>query len=543
MSISNISCFYYVLSNRKLKYKDFEKINKKDDFFSDWEGIRQKTSTPCTFDTAYSSLSPISINECFEETEPRSSTEQFKQNESKVQNYLNSIPDHIGVLTDDDEIISHASSKCSTVLPDPKLEPEKYFIEYFKFMVKQKLDLEALNIDESIISLLQNIFQNNKKVEKQKSIKTTDSKRKIDIKRNSIDEKSMASVDSSSTNNGTLPKKRRTLRNLSDTKSRPTTPIESTNNFLKTKMDLEQLKIEKKAEKEKQNHELITSFIIKSKAQNYLLKGLPKDIMCRVCLKPGNVQRCSGACAGYYHKDCLGTPEGKNNDWYNELCKRTNQLATKIHVTGDEIISNQNVETATSQTEFTCLNCINSKVPPCFVCKKDDEELLRCSEKNCGRTFHYNCLKYWPQHKIKYSGEKMGLLCPCHMCQICISDNPRASNNVENDKKLMKCMLCPATYHRLSCCIPAGSELLSENQLVCPRHRTNRKNPVNTNWCFLCSRGGSLICCETCPTSFHQECLKIEPADTDAYICEECESGRLPLYGEIVWAKMGQCKW
>lgn len=33
---------------------------------------------------------------------------------------------------------------------------------------------------------------------------------------------------------------------------------------------------------------------------------------------------------------------------------------------------------------------------------------------------------------------------------------------------------------------------------------------VNTAWCFICAKGGTLVCCETCPTSFHAECLKID---------------------------------
>lgn len=27
------------------------------------------------------------------------------------------------------------------------------------------------------------------------------------------------------------------------------------------------------------------------------------------------------------------------------------------------------------------------------------------------------------------------------------------------------------------------------------------------------------------------------------YICEDCETGRLPLYEELVWVKLGQYRW
>lgn len=50
--------------------------------------------------------------------------------------------------------------------------------------------------------------------------------------------------------------------------------------------------------------------------------------------------------------------------------------------------------------------------------------------------------------------------------------------------------------------------------------------------------GGSLICCDLCPTAFHADCLNILPPD-GGYICEDCQTGRFPLYGEIVWVKLG----
>ncbi len=34
--------------------------------------------------------------------------------------------------------------------------------------------------------------------------------------------------------------------------------------------------------------------------------------------------------------------------------------------------------------------------------------------------------------------------------------------------------------------------------------------PANVSWCFICSKGGRIICCENCPASFHQECLNVK---------------------------------
>ena len=118
-------------------------------------------------------------------------------------------------------------------------------------------------------------------------------------------------------------------------------------------------------------------------------------------------------------------------------------------------------------------------------------------------------------------------------------------------------------------CVPAGSEILTATQILCPRHyKPPKKGPVhhiNASWCFICSigvylfyyvvllwkrlvrkahllsycvSGGSLICCDLCPSSFHVDCLKIK-SPTGGYICEDCETGRFPLYNEVLWVKLG----
>lgn len=50
--------------------------------------------------------------------------------------------------------------------------------------------------------------------------------------------------------------------------------------------------------------------------------------------------------------------------------------------------------------------------------------------------------------------------------------------------------------------------------------------------------GGSLICCDSCPASFHAECLNINPPEGNWY-CNDCAMGKQPLYGDIVWVKLG----
>ena len=84
-----------------------------------------------------------------------------------------------------------------------------------------------------------------------------------------------------------------------------------------------------------------------------------------------------------------------------------------------------------------------------------------------------------------------------------------------------------------------GSLQITASQIICPKHYTPPKKKkiihhVNTSWCFICSKGGALICCESCPASFHVDCLKIPDLNPEAkYFCDNCETGRMHLYGEV----------
>ena len=47
------------------------------------------------------------------------------------------------------------------------------------------------------------------------------------------------------------------------------------------------------------------------------------------------------------------------------------------------------------------------------------------------------------------------------------------------------------------------------------------------------------MCCESCPAAYHVECLGMESFPDDSFFCKDCRVGRRPLYGDIVWVKLG----
>ncbi|XP_053698668.1 nuclear receptor binding SET domain protein [Sabethes cyaneus] len=251
------------------------------------------------------------------------------------------------------------------------------------------------------------------------------------------------------------------------------------------------------------------AFIFKLE-KNYLLKGISKGFVCAICCKPNDVSKCS-KCHNHYHPGCL-----------------TDQAQAIVEFA-------QAIESKT----FVCSDCRERKPHVCFVCHDKDESLSderkhRCTLSGCGKYYHIPCLRLFPQHKLTITGNSSTLFCSYHTCHTCVSDDPR-SNVTTSKAQLIRCIKCPSSYHTDAKCIPAGSQILSTAALICPKHSLEQCS-LNVNWCFLCCKGGSLICCETCPTAFHLDCLKFIPPE-GKYICEECESGRMPLYNEVVWAK------
>ncbi|XP_052226023.1 histone-lysine N-methyltransferase NSD2-like isoform X2 [Dreissena polymorpha] len=229
-----------------------------------------------------------------------------------------------------------------------------------------------------------------------------------------------------------------------------------------------------------------------------------KENLCQICEQTGELLECTGPCQGFFHTDCLGiarTPEG----------------------------------------EFKCDECTNG-THSCFVCKKSDGSTQRCSVTVCGKFYHPDCLKEFPQAKQ----EGKGLMCPLHSCHTCLANKLKASANKTNGR-LLRCVRCPTAYHVGDFCIAAGSINLTGLNIVCAKHfqpipSMKHHTHVNVGWCFSCNKGGTLLCCESCPAAYHAECLNIE-FPTGSWYCHDCVVGKRPLYGDIIWVKLGNYRW
>ncbi|XP_010218385.1 PREDICTED: histone-lysine N-methyltransferase NSD2 [Tinamus guttatus] len=231
--------------------------------------------------------------------------------------------------------------------------------------------------------------------------------------------------------------------------------------------------------------------------------GTKKEYVCQLCEKTGDLLLCEGLCYRAFHVSCLGLsgrPSGK----------------------------------------FICSEC-TSGVHTCFVCKEPKADVKRCVVSHCGKFYHEACVKKF--HLTVF--ENRGFRCPLHSCLSCHVSNP--SHPRVSKGKMMRCVRCPVAYHAGDVCIAAGCAVIASNSIVCTNHFTATKGKthhahVNVSWCFVCSKGGSLLCCESCPAAFHPDCLNIEMPDGSWY-CNDCRAGKKLHFQDIIWVKLGNYRW
>uniref|UniRef100_A0A673LJU9 Histone-lysine N-methyltransferase NSD2-like n=1 Tax=Sinocyclocheilus rhinocerous TaxID=307959 RepID=A0A673LJU9_9TELE len=231
--------------------------------------------------------------------------------------------------------------------------------------------------------------------------------------------------------------------------------------------------------------------------------GAKKESVCLVCEQTGeDLVMCEGQCCASYHLHCIGL----------------DQSAEKV----------------------LCSAC-SSGVHVCFTCKKSEGEVRRCCVLHCGRFYHEACVRLSALTVF----ENRGFRCPLHTCLSCHYSGRGAGKATKG--KMMRCLRCPVAYHVGDLCVAAGSEMITSSAIVCTNHFRPKKgyshhSHVNVSWCFICSKGGRLLCCESCPAAFHPDCLNIAMPD-GSWFCNDCRSGKKPKYRDVIWVKLGNYRW
>ncbi|AWP16004.1 putative histone-lysine N-methyltransferase NSD2 [Scophthalmus maximus] len=229
-----------------------------------------------------------------------------------------------------------------------------------------------------------------------------------------------------------------------------------------------------------------------------------KEFVCQTCEQAGeDLVPCEGQCCGMFHLHCLG-------------------LSLK------------------PDDKLLCQQC-SSGVHSCFTCKQSEGKVRRCHVPHCGKFYHEECVGLNPLTLF----DNKGFRCPLHTCLSC--HYGCRTKHKSNKGRLMRCLRCPVAYHIGDPCVAAGSEMITNTAIVCTNHFSAKKgyshhSHVNVSWCFVCSKGGQLLCCESCPAAFHPDCLNITMPD-GSWFCNDCRAGKKPKYRDIIWVKLGTYRW
>ena len=117
-----------------------------------------------------------------------------------------------------------------------------------------------------------------------------------------------------------------------------------------------------------------------------------------------------------------------------------------------------NAEVIPAKEAFMCSSCDPSFEPACCLCKKSDGDLLSCTMKNCSLRYHRDCLNGFHTACAKQerllregAGRNWQFNCPAHYCHTCVAE---VGELHPPEKKLIRCIQCPTSYHAgISCLI------------------------------------------------------------------------------------------
>lgn len=123
-------------------------------------------------------------------------------------------------------------------------------------------------------------------------------------------------------------------------------------------------------------------------------------------------------------------------------------------------------------SEWYCQDCINES-HACFACKevgKDGQVVSKCTLL-CGKYYHQACGEIHQDasrsstRRSRSTNEVKQAPCPLHMCRSCHKSG--------TNKNLLKCMVCPTSFHNNSKCRPEELQLIGKKSFICSTHDLN----------------------------------------------------------------------
>ncbi len=101
--------------------------------------------------------------------------------------------------------------------------------------------------------------------------------------------------------------------------------------------------------------------------------------------------------------------------------------------------------------------------------------------------------------------------------------------------EIILCDTCPRAYHL--CCLDPELDEAPEGKWSCPHCETNGpenaevdEDDEHMEFCRVCKEGGELLCCDSCPSSYHLKCCEppLTEVPDDEWTCPRCACEPLP---------------
>merc|ERR1711997_1008941 len=104
--------------------------------------------------------------------------------------------------------------------------------------------------------------------------------------------------------------------------------------------------------------------------------------------------------------------------------------------------------------------------------------------------------------------------------------------------ELILCDTCPKAYHLV--CLDPELDEPPEGKWSCPQCETNgppipeaEEDDEHMEFCRVCKEGGELLCCDSCPNSYHLRCIDppLDEVPEHSWTCPRCSCE--PLEGKV----------
>ena len=101
--------------------------------------------------------------------------------------------------------------------------------------------------------------------------------------------------------------------------------------------------------------------------------------------------------------------------------------------------------------------------------------------------------------------------------------------------EIILCDTCPKAYHL--CCLDPELDEAPEGKWSCPHCEKNgpaigeeEDDDEHMEFCRTCKEGGELLCCDSCPSSYHLRCVEppLEDVPDGEWTCHRCSCAPLP---------------